>query len=159
MEDSVMWLVWFGAAIIFFVIEILTPTFFVVCMGIGCLVAAIVSFFDKENAHIWAHLASFGLATFVSFLAIRPFSKRVRNPKVKEGDVTNIQSLIREEGIVVEAIGPGIKRGRIRIKGVSWRAVARDGDAIDIDERVTVLKIDGTTLYVQSVRKTQESLS
>ena len=56
--DKYMWLVWSGAAIVFFILEILTPTFFVICLGIGCVAAAITSLILPGESYVWIHLAS-----------------------------------------------------------------------------------------------------
>ena len=154
-DEKDMWLIWFGAAIIFFVIEVLTPTFFVICMGFGCLAATIMSLiFPQEQ---WAHLATFAVVTFLSFLAMRPFAKSIKNSS--RGGITNIQSLLDEEGIVIESIGPGRREGRIKIRDVFWRAISADNKVIGIDERVRILEIDGTKLYVELKSHSQESLS
>lgn len=152
---NMIWLLWFGAAIFFFIIEVLTPTFFVVCFAIGCLAAAICSLAFPGDSFVWLQLTSFAIATFVSFLAIQPLSKKLRRKESRF--TTNMDALIGEFGIVTAIIGPGHKRGRILIQGVSWRAVAHNGQRIEIDERVKVVRFEGTTLTVELAYSAREN--
>ncbi|MBN1482000.1 NfeD family protein [candidate division KSB1 bacterium] len=155
--ERYIWLVWFGAALIFFVIEIMTPTFFVVCLGIGCLVAAGASLLLPGESYLWIHLASFGFATFGSFIAIQPLAKRLkRREKLYR---TNIESLIGETGVVKTPVGPGLQEGKVILQGSIWRAVAYGNERVQAGEHVQVVQVEGTKLVVRALSETREKNS
>jgi len=156
MENNYAWLLWFIAAIIFFVIEVLTPTFFVVCFGIGSLAAMLISFPFPGHDYIWIQLLFFVVFSIVSFFTIRPLAKKIR--KNNPGNGTNVDSLYSTVGVVIRQVGPGMQLGHVKILGNIWRALSIDGTLLPVDVRVRVLKIDGTTLYVRSIGRSEGML-
>lgn len=152
--ESYHWLLWFGAAIIFFVIEILTPTFFAACLGIGALAATITSLVWPSPEYVWTHFASFAAATFISFVAIRPLAKRMKNHGEKYR--TNVESLVDEVGVITQQVGPGLEEGRVSLQGSTWRALSVDYKLIPVDKHVRVARVDGTLLYVRPIEKPWE---
>jgi len=142
-----MWLLWFGTAIIFFIIEMLNMTFYVICLGIGALAASVVALVIPDKDFIWLQLASFVAATFVAFIVVQPLSKRLKREDTRYK--TNFEAIYDEIGIVIKEIGPDGKEGRVKIRGSTWRAGATNDQHINVQERVKILKIDGTKLYVR----------
>lgn len=156
MERSI-WLVWFAAALIFFVFEILTPTFFVVCLGIGCLAAAAASLLLPGKEYLWIHLASFGTATLASFIAIQPVARYLK--KREKSYKTNIELMVGEIGVVITPIGPGLQEGRVMLQGSIWRAIAEANERIKAAAHVKVIKVEGTKLVVRAISETREKIS
>jgi membrane protein implicated in regulation of membrane protease activity len=148
-----VWVLWFVVATIFFVIEILTPTFFVVCFGVGALAAMIASILTGGKLP-GAQLAAFAFSSFAAFLAIRPLARKIKNGRPTIG--TNVNSLIDDIAIVVHEVGIGIEEGEIRIRGDFWRAVSADGRNHLKDELVKIDRQDGTLLYVRSWDENKE---
>ena len=63
-------------------------------------------------------------------------------------DKANQNAMIGAEGTVTDMLSPS---GYVRIQGELWRAIVIDsGSVIEEGETVTVRKIDGLTLHVQS---------
>lgn len=142
-----IWVLWFVVAAIFFVIEILTPTFFIACFGVGALAAMIVALISAGKSP-GAQLAAFAFASFASFLALRPLARKI---KARRSAIdTNVNSLSKEIAIVVRDVGVGTNEGEVRIRGDFWRAVSADGRVFRKDEFVKVSRIDGTLLYVRA---------
>ncbi len=152
-----MWLLWFGAAVIFFIIEMINLTFYVICLGIGALAASAMALILPKEEYIWAQLATFAVVTFLSFVVLQPFSRYLK--KKGKRYRTNIESIYDDIGIVTREIGPNAQEGRIAIRGSSWRAVAMDNQIIAPGERVRVHKIDGTKLYVSAIKENPEKIS
>jgi membrane protein implicated in regulation of membrane protease activity len=155
--QSYNWLLWFAAAIIFFVIEIMTPTFFAACIGIGALAATITSFIWPSPEYVWGHFASFAAATFISFVAIRPLAKHLTKQGKKYQ--TNVDFLIDEVGVVTQQVGPNLNEGRVSLQGSTWRALSIDGQKIAIKEYVRVVKVKSTVLHVRPVTESREKVS
>jgi membrane protein implicated in regulation of membrane protease activity len=154
-----LWIIWFGVAIIFFIIEMLNMTFYIICLGVGALAAsaaAALALLDKDNNYIWAQLAAFAVGTFVSFAILQPLARRLKKQGTRYR--TNIEAIFDEIGIVIKDIGPDGKEGRIKVRGTSWRAVSTTNEVIPTQERVEILKIDGTKLYVQAIKEKEKLL-
>ena len=142
-----IWVLWFVVAAVFFVIEILTPTFFVVCFGVGALAAMIVAIISSGKSP-GAQLAAFAFASFAAFLALRPLARKFKASRSVVG--TNVNSLSDEIAIVVRDVGVGTNEGEVRIRGDFWRAISADNRTFQKDEFVKVSRIDGTLLYVRA---------
>ncbi len=142
-----LYLVWFGVAIIFFIIEMMNMTFYIICLGLGALAAAVAALILPYREWVWLQLAFFAVGTFLSFAVLQPFARRLKREGTRYR--TNIEAIFDEIGIVIKEIGPDGKEGRIKVRGTSWRAVSTANDIIPIQEQVKILKIDGTKLYVQ----------
>ncbi len=148
-----VWVLWFVAAVFFFVIEILTPTFFVICLGFGALAAMIVALIGGGKYFV-PQLAAFAVGAFTSILAIRQLSIKRKSGQSVPG--TNIHALETEIGIVLRDVGVGVAEGEVRIRGDVWRAISSDGHVHQKDDFVMIDRIDGTLLYVRSFDKDRE---
>ena len=136
-----MWMIWLIAAVIFAIIEIYTPSFFIIWFSVGSVAAAISSIFtDNELIQ---------LSVFVAVSAIFTFSTKKLADKFinkKNSYKTNSDKLIGDIGIVTDTIDPFKNEGRIKISGESWKATSNDGSIIEKDTTVVVEKIDGVTV-------------
>ncbi|HQN27768.1 MAG TPA: NfeD family protein, partial [Mesotoga sp.] len=63
-----------------------------------------------------------------------------------------IDGLVGSTGRVVVEINPSMDRGLVRIEGEDWRASSTDGGTIPVDTPVRVVRLEGTTIFVE--RKT-----
>lgn len=135
---------WLSIAMIFFIIEIITPgIFFFSCLGIGALCAMIVSICGGSFV---IQIIIFVIFSVVVIYFLKPIltkyfiTKNVRS---------NIDSLISQEGIVVENIIGQKTVGMVKVRGELWRAISQEDVPINKDEVVVVTKIDGTHLVVR----------
>lgn len=150
MRDSAMWAtIWLATAAIFGIGEMLMAgSFFLLPFALGALVAALCA--ALVSAPFWSWLV-FLLASFASFVAMRPFANRVdaRNP-----DVSGIGSnrLVNAIGIVTSPVPatPGAA-GMVKVGSEEWRADTRPGVAISPGTKVRVLEVTGTRLLVEPV--------
>ena len=51
-------------------------------------------------------------------------------------------------GVVSERIDPGTGRGRVVVEGEDWRGTSLMDTVIEPGTRVMVVRVEGTTLYV-----------
>ena len=135
---------WLLVAIIFFIIEILTPgIFFFTCLGIGALVAMIVSLFTRL-------IMVQGLVFVISSVVIIYFLKPILNKYFSSKEVkSNVDSLLFKEGIVVEKIVGDKIAGLVKVNNELWRAFSVNKETINKDEEIVVEKIDGNHLFVR----------
>lgn len=136
-----MWYIWLIAAGIFFIAEIATTGFLIFWLGLGSLLAMIISFFTDS---ILIQTTIFVISSVILILLTKP----IINKYVDKGEsfVTNAYSLIGKIGIVTTPINAVEATGQVKVNGEIWSAKA-DTDIIEGTE-VEVLKIDGVKLIV-----------
>jgi len=139
------WHLWVIAALVFFIVEVITPGgFLFACLGVGFLASALAAFLGLGLA--WQVLA-FAVISLAFFAVVRPLflkyfaggSDQVR---------TNVEALVGRVGRITEAVEPLSNRGRVLVGGEDWRAVSAQDTPIPAGERVIVVAVDGVKLVV-----------
>jgi membrane protein implicated in regulation of membrane protease activity len=116
---------WLSVAILFFIIEILTPgIFFFSCLGFGALLAMIVSLYTNV---VMIQVLVFVLSSVLIIYFLRPvLNKYFISKNVK----SNIDSIISKEGIVVEDILGDKVSGLVKVNNELWRAFSVNKEKI-----------------------------
>ncbi|NIA28564.1 MAG: NfeD family protein [Actinobacteria bacterium] len=139
------WYFWIIAAIGLFIAEILTPSFFLACLGIAALVSAIVSFLGMGAA---IQFIAFCIASIITLIGIRPFFlKYLRNHEQRYK--TNAEGLVGRTAIVEETINSVLGEGRVKVGGESWRGFSINNTIISAGTVVKIKQVDGTKLFVE----------
>lgn len=139
-----MWQFWLIAAGIFFVGEILTVGFLIFWLGIGSLLAMIVSLFtDNLIIQTAVFVVSSGLLIFLT----KPFVNKFA--KIEKKLTTNAFSIIGKTGIVIEEINPILGTGQIKVGTEIWSATSENENIIAKDSEIEILDIKGVKALVQ----------
>ena len=135
-------LVWILVAVIFFIVEIATPTIFVfACFGVGALCASLAAWLIDSA---WLPWIVFITISIVGVIASRSLAEKFAG---KSARLAHIDAIIGKKGKVIIAIDPEKDEGRVVVEREDWRAEA-DGK-IEAGEIIEVLKVEGTHLYVK----------
>lgn len=139
------WQVWLIGGILLLVFEMFAPSgFFLTCVAIGALLAAVTSLLPLG---LTVQALVFAAGTLLSAVSVRPFL--LAHLRLKGGEVrTNVAALIGKTGIVTEGIDPIARRGRVLVDGEDWRGTTIDDTSLAPGTRVTVVQVEGTTLKV-----------
>lgn len=114
-----LWIIWLIAAGVLILLELFTQMVWTLCMGIGCLVAALCAGLDIDL--VWQIVFAGGSAV-VAYILLMPLAKRWQKKAAsREDSRTGMDALLGRHGTVTEEIRPG-KLGRVRIDGDSWQA-------------------------------------
>ncbi|HDN83701.1 MAG TPA: NfeD family protein [Candidatus Altiarchaeales archaeon] len=140
--------IWVIIAVIFFIGEILTPTFFLLWFGIGSFLAAIVAFFGLGDI---AQILVFLITSFILVILSRPLGEMLTK---KQAAKTVVDTYIGEKGKVIETIDPDKNTGLVRVKKDIWRADANE--IIPEGSDVVVIGVEGTHLIVKKVEGGEE---
>ena len=144
-----VWHTWIIVAVLLFIVEIFIPTFLATCLAIGCIAAGLFSFFD---AGIKMQLVAFSVGTLAAFFGARPFMLKYAHRK--SGKVkTNTDALVGQVGRVTETIDGSQNQGRVAVGGDDWKAETENDTIINQGERVEVVKVDSTILFVKPISK------
>ena len=134
------WLIWLSAGIILAILEVFTPGFFIVGIGVSM---AITALFSAMGLPFWVQLLVCGVMILIFFLLVRPLVMKIPHPDSKK---TGTAALMGEEGIVVETI-TRIEGGRVKVGGEVWKA--KSDETIEKDSLVIVTGVEGVTLNVR----------
>ena len=140
-----MWHIWTIVAIVFFIVEIFTPGFYLACFGVACLVSGLVSYLGVGGK---VQILAFSATTLVVFFKIRPLFLHYLHSAGSDTK-TNVDALVGKTGLVSERIDPSSAKGRVVVDGEDWRAVPVDENPIEADTKIEVVKVDGTKLLVK----------
>ncbi len=137
---DIVW-IWLVAFVIFLILEVLTPSMIFIGFSISALVSGAFAYFSPES-YYW----QIGIFVVVSAILL-PLTRKLAKKITKESpQIVNVDALIGKTGIVLKLIDGGIA-GQVQINGEVWRAVA--DEKINENEKVTILKVSGTTVTVE----------
>lgn len=141
-----MWQIWLIAAGIFFVAEIITVGFLIFWLGIGAILAMIVSLFTDN---IVIQTAVFVVSSTILIFATKPLvNKFTKNDKKVS---TNVYSIIGKKGIVIEDINIIEGTGQIKVNGEVWSAICNGNITISSGTEIEVKEIRGVKALVEPI--------
>lgn len=141
-----MWQIWLIAAGVFFIIEIFTVGFLIFWLGVGSLIAMLVSFFtDSIIAQTAVFVISSGLLIFATKPLAKKFSKKDTVP-------TNVYSIVGKKAIVIEDIDWATGKGLIKSEGEVWSAKTKEQINIPKGTEVEIESIEGVKAFVKPIK-------
>lgn len=137
-----MSVVWFIAAGVLLLVELITADLLFASLAISALAAAGVSALGAN--FIWQGLA-FGLTALLSLVLLRPIAlKHLR--KTTPDQATGMDALIDQQAIAITDVNKF--EGQVKLSGEVWSAKS-NGAPIAEGRTVKVVKIDGATAIVE----------
>ena len=144
-----MWQIWLIAAGVFFIAEMITVGFLIFWLGIGALLAMIVSLF---TSNLIIQTSVFVISSTILILATKPLvNKFIGN---KDNVPTNVYGVIGKKGIVTQDINVTLGTGQVKIKGEVWSAICDENITIPKDTEVIILEVQGVKVFVEPVKST-----
>lgn len=134
-------LIWMIAGLALLIVELVVGSFFLMWIGAGALLTALLAVFVPTA---WVQWLFFALSSLVLLLATRPLARSIH------GRVTlpsNVDSLKGQEAVVLEEINRQQNTGRVRVHSDEWRA--RSAEVIPPGQHVIIEGVEGTTLQVR----------
>jgi membrane protein implicated in regulation of membrane protease activity len=136
-----LWAIWLIIAGILLIAEMLTFTFYLLWLGIGALVAAIVAWIVPDTIVLQI------LAGCITSLALTFFTKTLtQRILMSKGFKDPIHELIGKQGVVVEEIASG-KLGIVKVGNETWSASSKE--YLPKDEIIIVVARSATIVEVQ----------
>ena len=139
-------LIWFGAMLLFLILEASTVGVVSIWFAAGSLCAMIASIC---GAQLWLQIALFGVVSLALLAALRPLTKKCLKPKLVK---TNVDAVIGSIGRVIEPINNDLSQGRVKIANLEWSARSSSGEPIDTDTMIQVDRIEGVKVYVSKAQ-------
>ena len=141
-----MWQIWLIASGIFFICEIITVGFLVFWLGVGALIAMIVSLF---TSNIIVQMSVFVISSGLLIFATRPLVNKISKKDVVP---TNVYSLIEKKAIVTEDINWVTGKGLIKFEGEVWSAKSKEQVNIPVGSEVEIVSIEGVKAFVKPLK-------
>jgi membrane protein implicated in regulation of membrane protease activity len=143
-----VWILWATLAIIFFILEIFIPSFWIAIMGIGALAATIPAAFDL-NAN-W-QLGVFSIVSIICGIFIRPFIIKYLY-KSKDAPPSNASALIGKKVRVIERINGIVEPGKVKIGSEVWKALPKDDKTVvEVDDFVEIIEVNGAKVIINKI--------
>ena len=134
--------IWIGALVLFVVLEAATAGITSLWFVLGAFVALGIALLGWAE---WLQVGVFFIVSITSLFLLRPLVKKYIDPK-KEN--TNVDALIGMQGLVLEKIDNISGQGRVKLGGMEWSARSENGENIEKDAVVTVVRIEGVKVFV-----------
>lgn len=141
--QSICWLV---VLVVFLVVEGITVGLVSIWFAAGALAALLVSLVTDN---IWVQILVFLLMSAVALAALRPLARKYFSPKAHQP--TNADRIIGTVGVVTEKIDNLEAKGQVWVNGTTWTARSDNGQPIETDIKVRILRIEGVKVFVQSL--------
>ena len=141
-----MWQIWLITSGIFFICEIITVGFLVFWLGVGALIAMLVSFF---TSNIIIQMSVFVISSGLLILLTRPLVNKISKKDVVP---TNVYSLIGKKAVVTEDINWITGKGQIKFEGEIWSAKSKEQINIPAGSEVEIVSIEGVKAFVKPIK-------
>ena len=143
-----MWQMWLIASGVFFIIEIFTVGFLIFWLGVGALIAMLISFL---TSNIIIQTTVFVISSGLLIFATKPLVNKITK---KEIVPTNVYSIVGKKGIVIEDIDWSTGTGQIKSEGEVWSAKTNEQINIPKGTEVEIEGIDGVKVIVKPLNIT-----
>ena len=134
---TIIWLAVIGSLVI---IELLTYGLYFAALAVAAVVPLLLALLGLD---LWIQGLGFLLAAIVALIFVKPITKKLQGEKPER--LTNSESLIGKEGLVIEAVDQ--HSGQVKVWGETWSAKTTTG-SIPEGTKVVIEQIDGATLIV-----------
>ncbi len=146
--DQIAWILWLVLGVILIIAEIFTLGFVLFWFGIGALAAAFVGYLGFGIG--WQFMA-FAIVS----VALTAMSRTIFARYLPQNDAdpmkTGADSLPGKVGTVAEASSGALNAGAVKVFGSIWTAYPLDDIALIEGEKVEVVEVKGSSIYVRRV--------
>ena len=142
-----IWIYWVIAALVFFIIELFTSGFAVICLAIGALGGAVAALIGWD---LEIQIVIFAIVSILAIVGLRPVLKRLffnKGEKIQ----TNVDAIIGKRGVVCVDIERDDDNGRVMVDGLDWRAKSVDNEPLPTGTKVEVVERDSVILTVKKL--------
>jgi membrane protein implicated in regulation of membrane protease activity len=136
-----MWIVWLVIGVVLIITEMLTLSFYILWIGMGSLVAAVIAWVMPDAYLLQALIG--GIVVIGLTIFTRPLTRKVRHSK---GFKDAIDDLVGKQGEVMQGIETG-SLGIVKIGNETWSASAHE--PIAKGEYVVIIKRSSTLVEVK----------
>ena len=138
-----MTIIWIAAIIIFGIAEAATAGLVSIWFVVGAVAALVAT---ELGAALWLQFAAFLIVSILALIATRPLARKMLDKTIVP---TNADRVLHHEAKVTETVDNENAAGAVYIDGKTWTARSADGEVIEPDAAVRILRMEGVKLIVQ----------
>lgn len=146
--EQAAWIIWIVLGVFLIIAEIFTLGFVLFWFGIGALAAALAAWLG------FGFTFQFLIFSIVS-IALTALSRTIFSKYISHSDnqiKVGMDSLPGQIGTVTIASKGVLQEAAVKVYGSTWTAFPVDGeDALTEGEKVEVVRVQGSSIYVQKV--------
>jgi membrane protein implicated in regulation of membrane protease activity len=137
----VVW--WAATAVVFFILELTTASFFFLWIGAGALLTAIVSLLvDKA----WIEYLTFALSSLILVGLSRRWAPRLSG---KTQRASNVDALLGQTALVTKVDTGEPFHGYAKVGGESWKIESENQEPLTMGGKASVTAVKGNILVVK----------
>jgi membrane protein implicated in regulation of membrane protease activity len=141
MPQPVVW--WIISAVVFFILEMTTASFFFLWIGAGAALTAILAFFVETP---WIQYTCFALSSVLLVVVSRRWAGRFSGATKR---ASNVDALAGQTAIVTKVEKNNPAMGYVKVGGESWRAESENQKPLKMNQKVEVVVARGNVLVVK----------
>lgn len=145
------WVWWTVVALIFFILEISTASFFFLWIGAGALITVVVSLFAVPAT---VEYAVFAVSSVLLVVISRRWAGTISG---KSPQIANVDALVGKTGQVTKVYPHAPWQGYAKVGGESWRVETEKESPLQMNEEIKVLSVRSNILVVQKFLLDQDS--
>ena len=148
--EQLFWVGWVVLGVALIIAEIFTLGFFLFWFGLGALAAALAAMLGFGLPIQFAVFAGISIAlTVMSRTIFSRYLPHQDGPEIKMG----VDSLPGQIGTVTGSSTGALNEGAVRVYGSVWTAFPADDVKLIEGEKVEVVSVKGSSIYVKPVSK------
>ena len=140
------WALWFGAALLLAVLEVVSLDLVLIMFAGGALVGAVLSLL---GAPLWLQVVGFSATSALFLVGLRPFLLRHLRDRVPLVE-TNVAAQVGKVAVVVTEVSE--RAGRVKLSGEVWTARSENDEVLAVGDEARVVRIAGATAVVTAER-------
>ncbi len=137
----VVW--WVATAVVFFILELTTASFFFLWIGVGALLTAVVSFFADKN---WIEYLVFALSSLLLVALSRRWAPRLSG---KTQRPANVDALVGQTAVITKVDSNLPSQGYAKVDGEAWKVESEDRQPLTLGGKTQVMAVRGNVLVVK----------
>ena len=152
--EQYAWILWIVLGVILIIAEIFTLGFVLFWFGVGALGAALAGFL---GIGFLGQFLIFAVVSIVLTLMSRTIFSNYYSHNEENAIKMGIDSLPGQIGTVTSASKGALNEAAVKVYGSTWTAFPVDGSTPLIEgEKVEVVRVQGSSIYVQRARELPE---
>lgn len=151
--EQLTWILWIILGVGFIIAEIFTLGFVLFWFGIGALAAALVGYLGLGL--LWQFLA-FALVSSVLTAMSRTIFANYFSHSEADAVKTGVDALPGQIGTVTSDSKGALNEAAVKVYGSTWTAFPVDEEALAEGEKVEVVRVQGSSIYVRKISPTRQ---
>ena len=147
--NDIAWIIWLLLGVVLVIAEIFTLGFVLFWFGLGALAAAVAGYL---GAGIGWQFFAFAVVSITLTAMSRTIFARYLPHNESDRLKTGIDALPGKVGTVIASSKGALNEAAVKVYGSTWTAFPADDESLKEGEKVEVVEVRGSSIYVRRVR-------